>query len=160
VRYLILALMIALLPLRGWAGNAMAIQMAVQAHHQMDRQPGSTTEQNDSIATHKIANTAHSDWAGGVFDHEKHEKHEEAAQTVAGMPSDCLEHMSGTGDPAIDQANADCGDCSACQICHVAVLTGFGPAAMTASRPLLPPQPVATPFASAEAAQGQKPPIS
>ena len=140
MRHIVLALMIALLPLRGWVGDVMATEMA------------STAPRHVQVATEIIADRAHSERAAATFDHLSGD-----AQAAA-MPPDCADH-GGTG-PTTDMADTSCHSCSACQACHTVALSPL--LASTASLsmpPTLPPSPAAQ-FASAVSALGQKPPIS
>jgi hypothetical protein len=125
MRVLFMAMLIALLPLRGWVGDAMALQ------------PG------------------------------KHDVQPAAALTAVTDVQDCHDHAEAAGHGA-DQgghetgsAHADCGSCSACQICHSPALAVAPPAAfaspdMAAAMPRFAPRPLA----SAEPAPDIKPPIS
>lgn len=135
MRHLILAIMIVLLPLRGWVGDAMATQMAADS--------ASSTSQHHQVATEVIAAHAHDTGAAGHFDHEN------ALQTA----HDCAVQTA-------DTASGHCGSCQICQVCHTVALSP--PTAglnMTFDAPLLPPT-SATLFTSAQAALGKKPPIS
>jgi hypothetical protein len=150
VRQLIFALMIALLPLRGWVGDAMATQMAVQTVHQASK----------TVATETIAAGADNSLASGTFGHHS------GANQADTMPKDCLEHSStvatdvqGT-DLASNDSGGACPDCAFCQACHTVALTGAEPNLSPSAPPSALPQPAAAQFASAEAALGQKPPIS
>ncbi|PZO12555.1 MAG: hypothetical protein DCF26_18760 [Burkholderiales bacterium] len=114
MRHWFLVLMIALLPLRGWVGDAMAVEMLTQPAH-------------------------------------------------AGMAMD--EQGTGHGNCACDEhaaATADSGDHqhSACDVCNVPALAMALPAIQTP--PTAHGQRVvpAERFASSEAQQGVKPPIS
>jgi len=131
--------MIALLPLRGWMGDAMATEMALA-------QLQSTAK---IMASH-----AHGTSAGADFHHEAG-----APEAVQEGPvaHDCAEPAS---DDAFHAGTAYCGSCAACQACHTLAL--FPMAAdlndLVSERTL--PRAASTPFASAEAALDQKPPIS
>ncbi|MGH6638245.1 MAG: hypothetical protein ACREBY_06520 [Polaromonas sp.] len=145
MRFLLFALMIALLPLRGWFGDAMATEMALaQLQHQ---QP----------ATKIIANHAHKPGAEAHFDHEPAaSKAADAVQAVQ-VAHDC------TGQPAGDAshaADAHCESCSACQACHTVALSPAAAKLNPVFSALTLPRAAAAQFASAEAALGQKPPIS
>jgi len=140
MRFLLLALMIALLPLRGWVGDAMAMQMmdsALQA-------PG--------FATNSIAHRA---------DVKRHEAGFDAHHAAA-THADCPGHASLADAPMDKQHHADgadCSTCSVCQICHTVALT---PVTLHIAATLLPagqPQASSHHFASAERAPGFKPPI-
>ncbi len=137
MRLFILALMIALLPVRGWVGDAMATSMAA-GHAQQ-------------IATKTIADTPGKSGAKAQFDH--HSLMSEAVQDA----SDCAGHMASE---VTAEADTNCESCSACQACHTVALSP----ATTDSRAVfhaLHLTPAASlSFASADAALGQKPPIS
>lgn len=142
MRVVLFALMIALLPLRGWMGDAMATEMALA-----QLQPTQSTAK--IMASH-----AHGTSAGADFYHEAG-----APEAVQEGPvaHDCAEPAS---DDAFHAGNAYCGSCAACQACHTVAL--FPMAAdlnnLVSERTL--PRAASTPFASAEAALDQKPPIS
>jgi hypothetical protein len=137
MRLIVLALMIVLLPLRGWAGDTMATQMASAA----------VAIETGAARTKKIAATA-------SFDHKN-----QAFQTTQAMP-DCHEQVASHQET--DQtANSDhCGTCQACQACHTVALSP-SPLQISVSftSPSLRPTNAAA-FTSAAAALGQKPPIS
>lgn len=139
MRHLLLVFLVALLPLRGWVSDAMATGMLA------------SQVQQHQIATKKVAThgheaetKAHHDIETGVAD---------AAQSAA----DCPGHASGAEAHA---THAQCDACSFCQVCHTVAL--FPAAAGVAAVFDLRTRPCATVsrFASAEAALGQKPPIS
>ena len=141
MRHLVLALMIVLLPLRGWAGDAMATQMASAA-----------------IATETGAARAHEMAPAAALDHQN--VLVEASKAVP----DCHEHFADAlagQDPLETAATSDhCGTCQACQACHTVALS---PSAFAVTASFTPPQlrPMRTAaFTSAAAALGQKPPIS
>jgi hypothetical protein len=137
MRHLVLALMIVLLPLRGWAGDVMATEMA-----------------SASFAIDKVATSAHETGARGLFDHQNWTT--EAEKTVP----DCHEQLA-TQTETNNAATTDhCGTCQACQVCHTVGLSP-SPLSLTASfspRQLRPTR--AAEFTSAATALGQKPPIS
>lgn len=138
-------LLITLLLLRGWVGDAMATGMAAG---QLEHRP---------IATERMA--GHAD-AAGVEDHAGHlmapQEAMPAGHSMAGAP-DCAgqapdQHAQGSG--------GHCDSCAACQACHTVALSLL--ALPTTSLAVLPalPHSSAAQFASAVAALGQKPPIS
>lgn len=134
MRRLVIVLMIALLPLRGLVGDAMAMEMAAATLEQ----PAQAIEAG-AVYTHGSKATADFD-------------------TENAAHADCPGHADSPTETA--QASSDCGTCAACQICHaVALAPSFphlAPAPLSAERP-----PTAGPdFASADRAQGIKPPIS
>lgn len=101
MRIFVLALMMILLPLRGWMGDAMAMEMAVDELH----------------ATHTIAETAHNTGARATLlpelkstDSPEHDCHDVAAQS----PLDATDG----GVVSDHTASTECGSCSACQSCH------------------------------------------
>lgn len=137
MRHLIFALMIALLPLRGWVGDAMATDMASTHARQVAIKTIAESQQGIRAASH--------------FEHNA------SMQDATQAAPDCAGHdQEDTSSAAIGQ----CESCPACQACHTVALS---PAA--ARLPLVfhafPLPPAATYlFASADAALGQKPPIS
>jgi hypothetical protein len=139
MRHLVLALMIALLPIRGWVGDVMATEMA---------SPRATQLQN---ATKMVATPAHQAGAEGHFDHV-------STDSPAAQPApDCHGHGEGTSSPMADTHGESC---TACQACHTVALSSLIPTLHSAmAAPALPHSPAAH-FASALAALGQKPPIS
>jgi hypothetical protein len=137
MHHLVLALMIVLLPLRGWVGDAMATQMASAA-----------------IATETGAARAHEMAATAYFYHQNQPS--EAAQA---MP-DCHEQIAGHSQTDLASNNDHCGTCQACQACHTVALS---PSRLEVTASFTSPQlrPMrAAAFTSAAAALGQKPPIS
>jgi hypothetical protein len=134
MRHFVLALMIALLPLRGWVGDAMAMELASETLEQ----PVSAIESG--------ANHAHAMMVAADSD----------AKTL--MHADCQEHAPSPDDSS--QAASDCETCTSCQICHTVALTPTLPQLAAASVPAARPQAASTFFASAERAPGFKPPIS
>ena len=134
MRVLLLALMIALLPVRGWIGDAMATGMATgMAAGQLQHQP----EAAKSIASHA------------------HEAVEPAAAQA--VTDDCASHAAGG---TSHTADAHCGSCSVCQACQTVALSTMAPDLTPVVHRFTRPRAVAPQFASAEAALGQKPPIS
>jgi hypothetical protein len=137
MRHLVLALMIVLLPLRGWAGDVMAVEVASMA-----------------VATKIGAAHAHETGATASFEHQN-----QAFEATQAMP-DCHEQLA--GHPESDQtAGSDhCGTCQACQVCHTVALS---PSSLVVTASFASPdlRPVsAAAFTSASTALGQKPPIA
>lgn len=134
MRHFIFALMIVLLPLRGWAGDAMATQMA------------SATVATESVAVH-----AHIMGSTATID-PKSQVMPDCHETVSGQPDSGKSASHKTG-------NDHCGACLACQACHTVALL---PALLEVPTVLVSPQlrPARTAFTSAAAALGQKPPIA
>jgi hypothetical protein len=146
MRAVLFILMLVLLPLRGWMGDAMATGMAVAELH---------AASSTISATHSGAEQAGKVWAKDGFDTKSTSMQ---AEPVAAMPSDCAGH-AGADDSAA--ADADhCTPCSACGACHSASMSTAAldwAAAVHGSAPLAWP---ADAFFSADAAPHQKPPIS
>lgn len=141
MRALFLVLLIALLPLRGWAGDAMAVDMLAQP----------------AVAIENVAVDAVSTG------------HKHPIQAANGMTShaQCMEHTPGVmaSDHTPDAQGAPVpphhdNHCTTCQACSAI------PVALQAAVPLLPvtlhsvPHYAGPAFASAEPARGFKPPIS
>lgn len=136
-------LMIALLLLRGWMGEAMATGMALAP---LQSPPSAT--QTVAAHTHQISAQAH-------FDHATAEPE---AFYEAQAVHDC------TGCPASEDPShagpAHCDACAACQACQAVALSPLAPSTASISISPALPRSSATQFASAVAALGQKPPIS
>jgi hypothetical protein len=137
MRHLLLALLIALVPIRGWVGDVMATGMA------------SSRVAQPEFAIEMGAVHAHGARAEGHFGHET------AAQSADAMP-DCAGH----GDAPAVASPFSCDSCDSCQACHTLALSP----PLTSAAPLLtapaPPHSAVARFASADMAPGQKPPIS
>jgi len=139
MRHLLLALLIALLPLRGWVGDAMATQMAAgQLQHQQTQAASPASHGHEAMDA-------------------MHAGHEEASTEVSVTLHDC----AGPADESSSHAaDGHCETCAACQACHTVALSPTAPGVMPAfSAPTLP-RPATDSFASADAALRQKPPIS
>ena len=137
MRYFVLALMIFLLPLRGWAGDVMATQMAGSA-----------------IAIEKGSTSTHEMGAKAFFDHQKH------SVSISPAVPDCHEQQVSHSDTADTLTNDHCITCAACQSCHTVALSPTSPRLATLfNRPHVR-QVIAARFTSADAALGQKPPIT
>lgn len=143
MRTLLLALMIAMLPIRGWLGDAMALEMA---RHSLPV----AASMSMSMAT--AATEAHC--------------HEEMAADSGMSPDTAMQMSAGmhtTDHSQHDSAGTDhqgCGTCTVCQVCHTVALGGMPHIDTVHSAPQASPAAHATRFASAEPAQGLKPPIS
>jgi hypothetical protein len=147
MRHLLLALLIALLPLRGWVGDAMATQMAAgQIQHLQIQQHGQQHGATKTIAEHQDDTLA-----AAHFDHE------EAAHALPAAEPDCAGHSTGEG---THTADGHCESCAACQACNTVALSLMGPDLSPVFQSVAPPLPAAHHFASADAALRQKPPIS
>lgn len=139
MRYLFFIIMIALLPLRGWVSDAMATEMLASRVQE---------EQPNTIKL--IAKHAHEE---GARAHNDIEIVADAAQAAV----DCAAHDSGGHGHA---AGTHCDACSVCQACHTVALSlaRADVNAVFSLRTL--PRAAVAPFASAETALNQKPPIS
>ena len=169
MRIFVFVLMIVLLPLRGWAGEAMATEMAAnqmvrahKAHVAHESKAEVEAEADADSATYFVASDAHIHLATAGFSSENQVDHLEKSPSDAnsthasGMP-DCDGHANAGGSDASD---AHCDACPACQACHTVALPA-GAATLNlaySAQALL--SPAAVRFASAAASQGQKPPIS
>jgi hypothetical protein len=137
MRHLVLALMIVLLPLRGWAGDAMVTQTASAVI---------STETGFSHAYETLDRTSFND----------------QNQTLVAAPAtpDCHEQVASHQETDQTASNDHCGTCLACQACHtVGVLSSPLEVSASFTSPSLRPS-RAVAFTSAASALGQKPPIS
>jgi hypothetical protein len=154
MRIFVFILMIVLLPLRGWAGEVMATEMAASQVIHIQKQ----TE----VAIKSVTAHAHHHSAITSFDRQK--PGFEVQKPLSGLSHsnssathDCEghEHAADAG-----AAMSHCDTCAACQDCNTAALSlasdNLSPTFLASTQP----QTVATHFASAVAALGQKPPIS
>lgn len=154
MRLLFLILMIALLPLRGWAGEVMATEMA-------SSQMTKTHLQRESAMKSGAAH-AYNHWSAAVFEGQKaaievQKLVFEAKDTPTAAMHDCEGHATADASGPVD---GHCDSCSACQACHsVALSPAVVSLSLGFSSPCLPRR-AAAHFASAAAALGQKPPIS
>lgn len=142
MRHFLLALMIVLLPLRGWAGDAMAPGMAA------------APTQHQQLATEFIATHAYESGSGGHFDHQT------ASHAPAQTMHDCAEQVDGQPAQAGNAHDGHCSTCESCQACHTLALSLVAPDLNTAFNASAQPRAMAMQFTSAPAARGQKPPIS
>lgn len=135
MRVFMVALMIALLPLRGWLGDAMAAQELRSAAQHETAHAVAWTESAPDASVH--ANCHEMGAAAAVS----------AGNDLSASPAD-----AGTSD--------DAQRCSACQLCHSTVLATTSPFLVTQRLPLAPPVSAALHFASAEPVRGFNPPIA
>ena len=171
MRFVLFALMIVLLPLRGWMSDAMATSMAVAEL----TAPSHTLHAIKSRAE-QVTNTA----ANGAFNGKTEvlTGHEHARQPSADVSvgdsvsvsvsanhrvenaavttPDCVGHTGGS-----EAATSDaCGVCAACVACHLSALQPCAVTAQLFSLPSPTPLLARQGFASADTALNQKPPIS
>lgn len=136
MRTLLLAIMIVLLPVRGWLGDAMAVEMV---RHSLPAVAAA------SMAT--AAAEAHCHEAMEVGD--------------SGMSMDMSSHGdSHDGNSSDHSDHQGCGTCTACQVCHTVALGGLPLADTVNDAPRMQPTAHAERFVSAEPVSGLKPPIS
>ena len=149
-RFLFLALMLVLLPLRGWAGNVMAIDMAA----------GMATAAAAAATTATPA--------------ERHAPADIAASQSA-MPADCPMHTQAvaagaSGDSPIEsvasavvnpsnQASAYCTSCDTCELCLAVANPAVATLALSQIARRSAPMAFNTSFTSAASASNLKPPI-
>lgn len=131
MRHLVLALMIALLPIRGWVGDAMAAQMLA------DRMEAAAVQALPVQAQPGDAQAAHEECPG----------HAAQAQAPDAQPQP----------PATHEA---CASCVTCQVCSSAALAVSRLEAQAHPIPHARPDAGSAAFASAEAVPVLKPPIS
>jgi hypothetical protein len=143
MRHLVLALMIILLPLRGWIGDTMATEMV------------SSGVTHLQATTKTIADPTRQTGANPHSNHASQQQQQDVV--VAQAVPDCAGHGAAEGPPGAD---THCATCTVCQACHT---VAFSLAAVHSVAVLFPPTLPYSPavsFASALAALGQKPPIS
>lgn len=150
MRHWFLILMIALLPVRGWALGTMTGQMPA-AHAAMTDATVPAAAQVQTGASE----------ATGAGHH-----------TAAGMKPDCPEHAGSAVQPEAhhapeqdsgavsSEASADCHSCTSCQICHTVAATASAALPALTFSPHALPSLAGARFASAQPAPGLKPPIS
>ncbi len=140
MRVFLIALMIALLPLRGWVGDAMAAELLATALAQTQ------------VAPEMIANHAHESRAEAGF-------HSEIS-----MKTPSLSHADCAGHDTAAQATSDRvphgKTCTLCQTCNSVALAAPAPMPAAMSLPQALPPAVPPRFASADRALSLKPPIS
>jgi hypothetical protein len=147
MRRWLLILMVALLPLRGWVGDVMAMEMASGAV--------ANAESTGLNAINYIAEYQAKTRTKALFDSE-----------VASQPhTDCPGHAdaaaAGPADAAdADASHTDCTTCTSCQVCHAVGLVAVVDAPASHRPQLGAPSASDAQFASAPPARGFKPPIS
>lgn len=134
MRTLLLALMIALLPIRGWLGDAMAVEMV---RHSL---PAASLVAEEA----SVAADAHC--------------HEAMEAADSGMDTMAHHDEGSTTNHGTDHQG--CGTCTVCQVCHTVALGGTPLIDIVHGAPQAPPAAHAARFASAEPVPGLKPPIS
>ena len=147
MRRWLLIVMVALLPIRGWVGDAMAMEMASTA--------AAHASSSQHLATLFIAN------------------HEDGARTYAPFDmkmaaeghADCPGHAEAmpTGPDASTAAESGhdaCNACTSCQVCHTVALAATDDVSASNVQHFATPPTLSSPFVSAPPARGFKPPIS
>ena len=137
MRRFIFILMIALLPLRGWVGEAMATEMATM--HLVATQAINTP----ATAIFGIKNDVSTDLTAST----------DAATPSSAMPADCEMHAGSTADTPAKQL------CSHCQACHAVGLACAVQIISTSTSHNPAPAARVSLFSSAALAFSQKPPI-
>lgn len=145
MRFFVLALLMVLLPLRGWTGDAMATDMAVSGAAQQIHQTTNAAAKADSHQGHE--------------GHSNHAAHETLTEVTAST-TDCLIHADCDQTHNAGHSAGDCESCSACQACHNVPLLVDSDELKSRVNSLWTPTEAVDPFASADAAHDQKPPIS
>jgi hypothetical protein len=137
MRHLLLALMIVLLPIRGWVGNAMAINMAAQQVLMTQGQVRGATLVSGA---------------------------DKASVAASTMPDDCpmnaqiKDGKSGDGDQPVETASS-C-NCNSCELCAALASFTFSTLATAAFTPHAEPPSRGSRFSSAERVFSLKPPIA
>lgn len=154
MRFFVLALMIALLPLRGWAGEVMATEMA-------SSQMGPVHKQAE-VAINLVATNTRHHWDKATFEGQKtlfdsQNQIFETKDVQAAAVHDCEGHAK---TDEVASAGAHCDSCPACQACHTVALSAPAVDLNLTFSSRTQPRPAAAHFASATAALSQKPPIS
>ncbi|MFS2053287.1 hypothetical protein ACEN9J_30005 [Variovorax sp. Varisp41] len=139
MRTLFLALMIALLPVRGWLGDAMAIEMVRHSMPAAEAVAGAA----------QAATEAHCHEAGDM-----------AMSAMDGASREDHAMADGHGDDGDHASHQGCGTCTACQVCHSVALGGTELSGIAHDAPQAAPAAPAARFASTEPFLGLKPPIS
>ena len=150
MRRLFLFLLIALLPLRGWVGDTMAMEMAALKLN----------------TTKLVANYSIPTWGKAHFDDKitapaivECSGHAAMAVGVAAASGDAVASAN-TVDAANDAHNGHCNMCNVCEICHTVALTQAVAVVPPGFIPQMLPAAGSIRFASALTALDQKPPIS
>lgn len=140
MRHLILALMIALLPIRGWMGNAMAIDMAAGMAMQQALMAQGSTEGATPVSSSNAA-----------------------LQAAAAMPEDCPMGAQGQVEKSVEggqAGDASSCNCNSCELCLALATITFPTMATAAFTPHAEPPSHGTRFSNAERVFSLKPPIS
>lgn len=150
MRHWLLALMIVLLPLRGWMGDAMATDMATS---------GAVTTK---IIAHSVYKTSASSQSG--YETESLTTSMDVAQTHPDCGGHAPENAAAADGTykAHDMQDEHCQPCQSCQVCHTVAAALSPPAARSIAILSFKSQPdtAAPAFVNADVALSKKPPIS
>ena len=160
--------MITLLPLRGWAGEVMATEMAfsqaAQARIQAELQTQNAIESGAAhTSIHWSKANLDSQKAGFKAQKPLFEAAEAQTTPQTAATHDCDGHAKADKTDQAETTTAEgaaCDSCTACQACHTVALSAAAVSFSLAFSPAALPRPAAKQFASAAVALGQKPPIS
>ena len=154
--------MIALLLLRGWAGEAMATDMAAGQIHRAPHLQVVLQNENgiETIASQSIEN-----WNNGFSVFNEAQQMSGNLGSAAAAGPDCTGHAESLVATPLEPASHEtaagqCDACAACQACHTMALSLTVFSTASSSLPAALPRSSTTQFVSAFAALGQKPPIS
>ncbi len=109
MRVLLLTIMLVLLPVRGWVGNAMAVTMAA---------PGPV----QTVATEAVLDCHGMDEAEAQDRHGAQMMQEHAAHGMQGTASNTTDAHDAEHGNAGHGGGASCSTCSFCQMCHTVAL--------------------------------------
>jgi hypothetical protein len=132
MRTLLLALLIVLLPVRGWIGDAMALESVHSA-------PPQTAHHAEAMHAHAMHEHMHD--AGDDFDSFMHAEAAEANEHAAHSHA------------------ASCGDCKVCQLCHGTAASLLPTSLQLPPLPRSAPQSQQPHLSSLALTPAQKPPI-
>ena len=154
--------MIALLLLRGWAGEAMATDMATG---QVQRAPHLQVVLQTENAIETIADQSFGNLNNGFSASDVAPQLPSNLVSTTATDPDCTGHAESlvamTSGPTSHQTGTGpCDSCAACQACHTMALSLPVFSTGSSRLPAALPRASTTQFASAFAALGQKPPIS
>ena len=138
MRRLILAVMIVLLPLRGWIGDAMALEAATGAP---------VAIQSIAVDVHPTLEVTHFEADSG-------------RQDLRAGPGHCPDHASAPAEGDDSDTSANGHACTVCQVCHSVAMSADAAPLPTLPLPVLAPAMSFARFTSALPAPGLKPPIS
>lgn len=154
MRRLLFILLIALLPLRGWATASLATEMVADQVASLQMDAGQEQAHTPAAARHASQQLGHAP-AEQAAHEPTHRTAFEGGHQVAAAAHDCHEAAD-----AAHPSHGDCGNCQACQACHTVGLTADTVRLVALPLPGAPLPQDARSFASATAALAQKPPIS